>query len=664
MSPMKNRLILTGLFVTIAFSFCWSMVLAQTPRVRKPKRPLPYVGDAAHAKIIVGRNVMVSAGSPGWEHAEYVADADPTDPNRVMVCSMRFSQAKNQLATGIYVTFDGGKNWMLGYNDTSSRFLGVWDPACGYGMNHQALLVTLVENDTAPRSPGFLRYETWKMGGDRQMHVYRSSDGGRTWDIPTELSAIDREDLKTDDTDGPYRGRMYLYGGTEDPAALWLVYSIDGGRTWARSIKTEVEGSAEEYGSGTILPDGTLLLPYRLNHKSQTNGPEITSIAVAASTDGGVHIDLPIAVAPSVPRGQESCDSGIMGMASDHSLGPFRARAYVTWAEKQRGRCYLFVSYSDNKGKIWSTPTQVRDVEPHRLATPVSERLMPQIAVNKKGIIGVTWYDTDEGTSRPAYRLRFTASLDGGETWVRSVPVSARPFVVKEPPELAAQAFSSGGGRRMEPKRTDVADVLVYPSARSYYTWNGWPGDYVGIAAGADGVFHTFWIANRTGVGELYTAPIIVRGTVFRRGSKDLEQLENVTSALEFQYTSSVWNPKTKIVSLEFHLLNTSDRLIEGPLKVRIVRLESDLGMPMLVLTDGSSGGPGTVLDLSRMISPGGLAPGQITKSQKLRVKFDKVSQLRGIQQRDIVHMKLKVYGTRRKVGSSFNKSGFNDKNL
>src|SRR5436305_12990968 len=81
-------------------------------------------GVFAQVNITVGANILVSSAQPGWEHSEYVADGDPSDPNRIMVCSMRFSQARNQLVSSLYTTFDGGKSWEIGNTDDSSRFGG------------------------------------------------------------------------------------------------------------------------------------------------------------------------------------------------------------------------------------------------------------------------------------------------------------------------------------------------------------------------------------------------------------------------------------------------------------------------------------------------------------------------------------------------------------
>ena len=41
-------------------------------------------------------------------------------------------------------------------------------------------------------------------------------------------------------------------------------------------------------------------------------------------------------------------------------------------------------------------------------------------------------------------------------------------------------------------------------------------GDTAGLAADADGVFHALWIDSRTGVHQMWTATIAVRGVVRR----------------------------------------------------------------------------------------------------------------------------------------------------
>src|SRR5262249_23274798 len=114
---------------------------------------------------------------------------------------------------------------------------------------------------------------------------------------------------------------------------------------------------------------------------------------------------------------------------------------------------------------------------------------IPTIAVNKDGVIAVSWYDRRgmpksqlvpmevEGVKGTAYKLeadgwnvRLRVSLDGGETGLPSVHVNEQP--------------SHG-------------DIEV--------------GDPAGLAAAADGRFHAAWIDNRTGKHQLWTAAIELR---------------------------------------------------------------------------------------------------------------------------------------------------------
>jgi len=634
------------IFLMVLMCACTANAGAQSSSSDVPGRPGGKVTlaasqmGAAQGRIVVGPNVTVSAGSPGREHAEYVADAHPTDPNRVMVCSMRFSPAKNQLTTVIYVTFDGGKTWSLSLEDGRSRFFrGVFDPACAYGLNSQAFFATIIAPDTVrTESTRYDVYQWWRMGGDSSMHLYRSTDDGRTWGDTVMLPLIDFETVTVDRTLSPYRGRVYIYGNTSG-RGFWLIYSADSGRTWARSERTDTTASLPR--AGTVLPTGTLVLPY-------TDGIyPVTTVLVSTSRDGGVHLG-PRIVVSQVNRG-ECTQHGTVTMASDHSTGPFRGRAYAAWADQYRGKCTVHVSYSDDEGKTWSPPVNVGgDERVGPIGRLGKDRLMPRIAVSPRGVVGVTWYDWTADTTHRSTRLRFAASLDGGGRWVPSAVVSAHGFMTKHPPEFPAQTSTEGGGKRGSGRRTDAVRVAAQPAHNTYYHWNFFPGDYTGMAVAADGAFHPFWIDNRSGVGELFTARVTVEGDVARPDA-DLAPLANVTSAVEVQFTSSVWDARTRTLSWEYQLLNTTKDTIAGPLKMQIVQLKSHLGMTTLVLDRGRGGGVGTVIDLSHALAGGHLLPGQVTPPQRLRVRLDKLVEvpddigiLGGL---DLVHMEVKLYG-------------------
>jgi hypothetical protein len=583
----------------------------------------------AQGRITVGPNVFVSASSPGWMHGEYAADADPSNPNRVMVCSIRFSQQRNQTTSVLYISNDGGRTWSLSLEDSSSRFSGVLDPTCKFGLDNQAFFVTLALRDTTRRdSTRYATHQFWRTGGDNEMQFHRSMDAGRSWEAPRYLSMIDYETLTIDRTNSAYRGRTYIYGNTGG-RGVWLVYSTDRGLTWTRSERNDEEDNFPR--DGTVLPSGTLLLPFN-NRKARSPGPSDSPVVltVAASRDGGVHIGRSVTIAPA-----ESCRRGeglSFGMASDHSPGPFHGRAYIAWPDDRGGRCVPLVSWSDDEGKTWSSPVVVDD-PPAR-----SENILPKIAVNPRGVVGVTWYDPTDTTNRHS-NLHFSASLDGGATWLPSVKVSDHGYVIKRPPETPAEARVEGGGKRTE--RAPRNEVTV--TLRQWYGYpHLWALDYTGMAAGADGAFHAFWIDNRSGTGELYTARVAVEGTVAKPEDL-LGPLSDITSALELQFTSSVWDPKTRTVALEYQFLNTSNDTIVGPAKMQVTELTSQFGVPSVWADGRLVGRAGSIIiDISRIIPSGGLLPGQTSLSQRLSVKLERVIEIPAVQ----VGITVKVYGS------------------
>jgi hypothetical protein len=107
---------------------------------------------------------------------------------------------------------------------------------------------------------------------------------------------------------------------------------------------------------------------------------------------------------------------------------------------------------------------------------------MPMLAVNKNGVVGICWYDRRDNSDNLGYWVRFSASLDGGASWIPSARVSTHANVVN-------------------------------PSERDNH-FHG--GDTAGLAADADGVFHPLWIDNRTGVHQMWTTTVKVRLHVHR----------------------------------------------------------------------------------------------------------------------------------------------------
>lgn len=611
---------------------------------------LPLGRPAGAQRITVGTTVHVSTANPNAGHAEYWADADPAHPERLMACSILWSARENRVSSGIYVTFDGGQRWQY-TPDTTSQLGGVSDPWCTYGLGGHAFFVTLASavGDSMSEQPTD-SWETWPEQAKLAMrlNLYRSADGGRSWQGPVALGYIDQEKIQVDRTDGPYRGRIYIYGNEGEDDKNWLVYSTDSGRTFTRSVPTPIEPKIRGYqfGVGTILPDGTLLIPYSEYEKENL-------AAVAASTDGGVHLSKPVLVAYGQQCQPGGPGMGFTMMASDHSKGPFRGRAYLLWGQFYRGHCTVMLSSSDDRGQTWSTPIQVSD-EPRRPASqPGPDIGLPVVAVNNAGVVGIQWYDRREDPRNQNYRLRFTASLDGGETWLPSVPVSAHPSAFDGSRGMPLIAYgTAGGGSRRRPGAKAPFRVLI-GTASHKANWQVSPGDYAGLAADARGTFHAFWVDNRGrvgGVGQLYTAPVTVSGHVVRMDAAP-PGLTDVTSRLEqtIRSTTTEWAADSAVVTLEYTLLNTSRDTITGPLKLRVTSLSSHRFVPPAVWGAEHKrwGGQGTIIDLTPALPPGGLRPGQTLPVQHLCLKFDVRDReaLHSMEAGPLASLQLRVFG-------------------
>jgi hypothetical protein len=242
---------------------------------------------------------------------------------------------------------------------------------------------------------------------------------------------------------------------------------------------------------------------------------------------------------------------------------------------------------------------------------------MPAVAVNKDGVVGAMWYDRRQDPSNLGWSIRFAASIDGGETWLPSVPVSPRPNVFDPDGFLSTTMF--GGGVTV-----DLNDGQMYA------------GDYAGMAAAADGSFHPFWIDNRTGIPQVWSARIRVDGTAIRNGSRELENLVDVSSRVRVEGVRAEY--RGGLVTTEVTLTNTSSDPIRLPAALRVVAAHSAIGRPQILNADNGETGTGAVWNLAPYIGGGELHPGATSRPLTIRCRLNpRKSLLEG----DIFHYRV-----------------------
>lgn len=148
------------------------------------------------------------------------------------------------------------------------------------------------------------------------------------------------------------------------------------------------------------------------------------------------------------------------------------------------------------------------------------------------------------------------------------------------------------------------------------FQFNG--GHTGGMAATADGRFHPFWVDNRTGIAQLWTAAVTVPGAAIKNGSPELALLDDISDAIELQTLSTDYDRKTNRLTVRVKLKNTSSQAVQGPLNLRLIDLSSQLGQARAENTDNGISGPGAVWT----IRGGVLEPGQESSEQQLSFRI------------------------------------------
>jgi hypothetical protein len=499
---------LSHLFATLLLTLvCVSSALFHPHNNWQPSRSQQ--PDNSH-NLRVGPNVQVSQERADIPHTEVHMAADPSDPQRLLAASMLRYQGSEDQCIG-YLSTDGGKTWKTvlepgGRAETRGSTRAA-DPAVAFGPDNTAYFVMLAAEARTQHHHAV---------------VFRSTDRGQTWSPPAHIhqpTRIDRPYITVDQTGGKYHGRVYSNaivitdslpgtGGTEadglPQGGLGIFFSPDRGRTFSEPVLQRLRMANQPHvpmatGNSVVLSDGTVVALYNFVENWQRRDDRTYWLGVERSVDGGLSFEPG---SPSLgerpPRGRAipqnkfigktqraiglGIPAGLECMAVDQSNSPFRDWLYVVWSEYDGTRGRIMISISTDKGLKWSEPAPVSDESEAGPAGKFRGALMPEVAVNKDGVVGVSWYDTrDAAGPEMGWDVRFAASHDGGKTWGPSIRVSEKSSVFTE-------AMLKKLGRRVG------------------------PGDTAGLAAAADGSFHPLWIDYRTQMPQVWTATITVEG--------------------------------------------------------------------------------------------------------------------------------------------------------
>ncbi|MGC2745451.1 MAG: sialidase family protein [Candidatus Angelobacter sp.] len=570
--------------------------------------------------MVIGEDVQVSASRSSLPHFETQLAADSENANFLIGCAMAFTPGTDRAETVVYLSRDAGKSWSVSLEDDRGKFSG--DPACVYGMDGMAYFAAAGYGPDLKSS----------------MRFYRSKDFGKTWLAPFTIQQSDREYITVNNGRGKSRGRVYVHGAEYeqalDPVQTWsaisslnLVQSLDGGATFERPLRGAAIGDHLIFamGNGAVLSDGTLVLLYgevkdrnhfRLQNAKLTEPNawlKIVKIQEGIDQLSKSTIVSDFYLAEETPRWRHNtCPV----LAVDRSPGPFTDRLYAAWADIRSGRSQILLSHSEDKGKIWSTPIVIDDDRARPGVNAGPDDFMPSVAVNNKGVVGISWYDRRDSSDNLGWWVRFSASIDGGETFLPSVRAAKAPFALDNNQELLVFPALSGGGLPADWGGGGPLETQLW-IGRFDYTG----GDTAGIAADAAGIFHLFWIDNRTGVPQIWTNTISVSAAVFPNGDPELAALEDVSEQIILEYNNVHYDRTSGTGGMDVRLRNAS-KVGLSALRMRVLSLNSEAGALEIMDAENEARGSGALFDFRALLKGKTLKPGELTAPKRITFRL------------------------------------------
>lgn len=583
--------------------------------------------------LVLGPRTPVNPPNVGY-HGEVMAAADPQSPNNLIVCGYRANQRTGAGYEGyIYQSGDGGRTWREVLVDASSQWVS--EESCVFGSANQAYFVTGV-SDTSRGEP---------LHEYGNMHLYRSTDGGRTWRNVQVGPFMDWTSMAVDTGTGPQRNTLYIFADSvastkgewlyDDKSAVLAVrhefpklsFSITNGNF---SVKTGGKSTARLPEGSVVLEDGSVLTVFSGDREAYdaTSGRKtrVFSVDVAVSRDGGHSLIRTSVYESLVP-------SALGGLAVD----PRTDEIYICWTprygESSESRMmdheesHLVLATSRDRGQTWS----VRSVEaPPNRSLDVSPGTA-SVAVNKRGVLGFMWYGKDWD------RVYLGLSFDRGGSIAEVVTLTpALPSERRQSRPLADERrlmvyppVWNDSSRRLEPIK-----VLAFgPNPR------GVPFGHA-LVADAAGGFHPIWSEAGNGESHLWTRTLSLGEQ--RDTPLSATGLTDISDRVATKVSNVRYDHLENLIAFDLTVTNKSESAIAAPLVIGVTGSGGQLDF-IADNADNRKPGDGALWELE--IPSAGLGCDQSSDPRTLSFRMSMNNKADGLGYYAGREIPLKVYG-------------------
>lgn len=387
-------------------------------------------------EIVIGEAQRLSQQNSGLHHVESHMVISPLNPDHWLVAAMIIDEPVAwKFHVAVWRTTDAGTTWTrTDFPKTSA------DPYLSMDINGNVYL-----------------------SGLGQSHYYISGNSGKNW---SEGYAV------PESHDHPFTTstsvNTFWWSTTRRNKVLNLKKAVNGGPFENVQTINFNDSFRHDNMMPTVLHDGTLILPYS-NFKSTRSSIQIEA-AYLFTTNNGSELTGPIKITD-----RQGTSKGMASMLADNTESTYRGNLYYLYTLGEfRDSKGIGMSISGDEGETW------KDITVQKPSPRGEKYYVPTGAINKDGVIGIYWYQHGRSRSIIDNDIYFTASKDGGETFMEPVKVT------KVTSRLSRRAKVAG----------------TFPGG----------GHYSGMSVLPDGSFQLVWSDARSGIYQLYTANVIVGG--------------------------------------------------------------------------------------------------------------------------------------------------------